>query len=126
TATGVVLDDRLNEIVATETGGTPTSATPMISWPGKESTDGISCLVTPSSGYSLDLQCTVDQLPVCTAGNDCPVITVPVRPGGEGVKENRAIVFSLDVPDHVPGNNSDDVSYTVTSKTDVTVSKTSV
>ncbi len=126
TATRVVLDDRLNEIVAAETGGTPTSATPMISWPGKESTDGISCLVTPSSGYSLDLQCTVDQLPVCTAGNDCPVITVPVRPGGEGVKENRAIVFSLDVPDHVPGNNSDDVSYTVTSKTDVTVSKTSV
>lgn len=124
-ATNVVLDDRLNDIVAAAGGGTPGPGDVGISIvPGLAA--GTSCSTPTSSGYSRDLLCTLPSLPVCVAGSgDCPVVSVTVRPGSQGAKQNTAIAFSTTVPDNDTTNNSDSANYTVDQRTDVTVTKVS-
>lgn len=122
-ATNVVLDDRLNDIVAAS-GGEPGPGDVVVSFDEGLAT-GLSCQVPTSSGYSRDLQCIVPTLPVCVQGSDCPVVSVTVRPGSQGAKQNTAVAFSIDVPDNDTSNNSDSASYTVDRLTDVTVSKVS-
>lgn len=123
TATKVVLDDRLNDIVAAAGGGTPGPGAVAISVaPGLAA--GMSCSTPTSSGYSRDLLCNLPSLPVCVAGSgDCPVVSVKVRPGSQGAKQNTAVAFSTEVPDNNTANNSSTVNYTVDPRTDVTVTK---
>ena len=123
-ALNVVLDDRLNDIVATAGGGAPGPNDVVINeQPGAAS--GLSCSTPTSSGYSRDLQCVIDTLPACTAGADCPRVSVTVRTGSQGAKTNTATAFSTVTPDNNTANNSDSVGYSVVSRTDVTVAKSS-
>ncbi|WP_460275655.1 DUF7507 domain-containing protein [Celeribacter sp. ULVN23_4] len=72
-----------------------------------------------------DLTCTFAALPVCTAGSNCPVIEVQVRPGGNaGQRSNTVQVLSTSVADPDLTNNDDTVTFDVEARTDVTVTKT--
>ena len=122
TATNVVLDDRVNDIVAGINGGTPAAIVPVIN---SGIATGISCNGATGGGYYRDLQCVIDSLPKCTAGVDCPSFEFTVNVGSEGSKTNQAIAFSTKTPDNDTSNNSSSVNYSVSKKTDVTVSKTS-
>ncbi|PWK73960.1 SdrD B-like domain-containing protein [Aminobacter sp. AP02] len=124
-APDVVLDDRLADIVAAAGGGEPGPADVTISIAEGLAT-GMSCSTPTSSGYSRDLQCILPSLPVCVAGSgDCPIVSVTVRAGSQGVKQNTAVAFSTTVPDNDTSNNTGSVNYTVGQRTDVTVSKVS-
>ena len=124
-ATNVVLDDRLNDIVAAAGGGVPGPGDVGISVAAGLAA-GMSCQTPTSSGYSRDLQCVLPSLPVCVPGSgDCPVVSVTVRPGSQGAKQNTAVAFSTTVPDNDTANNSSSVNYTVDQRTDVTVTKVS-
>jgi len=124
-ATSVVLDDRLNDIVANADGGVPGPADITFGFTDGLAT-GMTCSTPTSSGYSRDLKCLIDSLPVCVAGSgNCPVVSVTVRPGSQGIKQNTAIAFSTVVPDNSTANNSASVNYTVTPRTDVTITKIS-
>ncbi len=122
-ALNVVLDDRLNDIVAAGGGEPGPSDVTVVTSPGVAT--GMACVVPTSSGYSRDLQCTVDALPMCTQGVDCPKVSVTVRTGSQGAKTNTATAFSTVTPDNDTANNTDSVNYAVVSRTDVTVAKSS-
>lgn len=120
----VVLDDRLNDIVNGANGGQPQPGDVVVTHTLGNAT-GLVCSFPNSSAYSADLQCVIDDLPKCTTGVDCPVVTVTMRTGSQGTKTNTANVFSTKTPDPVLTNNSSSVNYDVTSRTDVTVQKSS-
>ncbi|MEM1149145.1 MAG: DUF11 domain-containing protein [Pseudomonadota bacterium] len=83
------------------------------------------CSTSPSGAFSRLLECTIDVLPECTQGVDCPVITVQTRPGGDGGNRlNEVLIRSVTTADTNQGNNRATAPYTVTDETDVTVSKT--
>jgi uncharacterized repeat protein (TIGR01451 family) len=85
---------------------------------------GVSCGNASSGGTSRLLTCTVATLPLCTAGVDCPVVTIDVRPGGNGgARSNSATAISSVTADPNLINNTGSVSSTVTARADVTVSK---
>ena len=85
---------------------------------------GLTCSTTASGSTARRLDCTATTLPVCTAGVDCPVVTVQVRPGGNaGTQTNEARVRSFATPDPDTSNDTDDVSYSVTARYDLTVAK---
>ena len=86
---------------------------------------GVTCSHASSSSTSRQLSCTITSLPVCTAGSNCPVVTVQVRPGGNGgSRSNTASAISPNVADPDLANNSGTATSTVTPRADVTVSKT--
>ncbi|OZA11729.1 MAG: hypothetical protein B7Y02_08350, partial [Rhodobacterales bacterium 17-64-5] len=61
---------------------------------------GVACTAPVTGGTSRRLECTIDTLPICTPGADCPVITIAVRPGGEGgERTNTARAISSAVAD---------------------------
>lgn len=123
-ALNVVLDDRLQDVVGSATGGEPDPQDIEVQHTlGNAS--GMTCTVPASSDFSSDMQCIIPSLPVCTQGSDCPVVTVKMRTGGEGIKTNTAIAFSTQTPDNNTNNNSDGFDYTVDRLTDVTVDKSS-
>lgn len=121
-ATNVEITDRLNDIVGAAGGGQPVDVVPAIST-GVAS--GLTCRSNPAGDFGRNLECSIASLPVCVQGVDCPTISVTVRPGSQGLKSNTVNAYSVDVPDPDLGNNEDQVSYTVTPLTDVTVSKIS-
>ena len=85
---------------------------------------GISCSTTATGGTSRQLSCTINTLPVCAAGVDCPVVTVSVRPGGNGgARTNSASGISNTTADPTLANNTDTAGYTVDARADVTVTK---
>ncbi|KKC39276.1 hypothetical protein WH87_03355 [Devosia epidermidihirudinis] len=116
-AKDVHLFDELRDIVA-ENGGAPgpISFTP---------TGGLQCSEKVGSAYSRILSCEIATLAKCESGKDCPYVDVTVRVGSVGVKKNEANVYSLVTPDPETDNNIDDAEYTVTPRTDVTVTKAS-
>ena len=78
----------------------------------------------PNSTTSRRLTCSIATLPICTAGTNCPVITVQVRPGGSVLnKSNTASAVSQLIADPDRTNNSDTVNFTLEPRADVTVSK---
>ena len=86
---------------------------------------GVSCSTASISSTGRRLTCTITSLPVCTAGGNCPVIVVEVRPGGNGgSRSNSATAISSVTADPELGNNTGTVDSTVTPMADVTVSKT--
>ncbi len=90
---------------------------------------GVSCSDSASGSSARQLDCTIDTLPVCTPapgpGADCPVITVQVRPGGNGGGyTNTFTAISQTTPDPNLTNNQASASYTLEARADVTVVKT--
>ncbi len=85
---------------------------------------GISCSTASSGGTSRRLSCNIATLPTCTAGTDCPVITVQVRPGGNaGARTNTFSAISQTTPDPDLANNNASAGYNVEARADVTVTK---
>lgn len=86
---------------------------------------GASCSTVANGATRRDLTCTFASIPLCTAGANCPVITVEVRPGGNGGnRSNTASVVSTVTADPDTANNSATVNSTITPRVDVTVGKT--
>ncbi|HMS01687.1 MAG TPA: SdrD B-like domain-containing protein, partial [Gemmatimonadaceae bacterium] len=85
----------------------------------------VTCSSAAQGATGRILTCTIPTLPVCTAGVDCPVIDVAIRPGGNGgSRVNRAHVISNDVADPALANNVDEVLSTVEARADVRITKT--
>ncbi|OYW52509.1 MAG: hypothetical protein B7Z31_12610, partial [Rhodobacterales bacterium 12-65-15] len=85
---------------------------------------GVACTAPVTGGTSRRLECTIDTLPICTPGVDCPVITIAVRPGGEGgERTNTARAISSAVADRDLDNNADSATFDVEARADVTVTK---
>ncbi len=85
---------------------------------------GVSCSTAPSGEASHRLTCNIDSLPVCIPGNNCPTITVRVRPGGNaGARTNTATAISNGTADNNLTNNEGSVGYTVESRADVSLTK---
>lgn len=89
---------------------------------------GMNCSQAPvggPTGTTVRLTCAIATLPVCTAGIDCPRVSVVVRPGGNaGTRTNSARAVSSVTFDPNLANNTGSDTYDVTALADVTVSKT--
>lgn len=86
---------------------------------------GASCNSAVAGGNGRALTCTFTSIPVCTPGNDCPVVTVQVRPGGNGGnRTNTATVVSSGTADPDSADRIASVTSMVTPRADVTVGKT--
>ena len=89
-----------------------------------QSATGFTCGTTSPRSFTRTLTCNIDALPVCTAGTDCPTITVQIRPGGEPiVRTNTATISSPTTADTNQSNNSASADYEILEQTDVTVAK---
>lgn len=85
----------------------------------------VTCTSLSLSGTSRALSCAIPSLPVCTAGSDCPVVEVQIRPGGNGgVRSNAASAISSVTADADVTNNRVQVSSQVDPRADVSVTKT--
>ncbi len=95
--------------------------------PPADAASGLRCSLEGlggATGTSGRMTCTIATLPICTAGSNCPVAVVSVRPGGApGLRINGASATTA-TPDSNPNNNSSFATYTVTARADVSVSKT--
>ncbi len=121
-STDVRLSDTLTSLINSLAGPTEAGYIGETIAPGVAT--GLSCTDFASGGTARQLNCTAASLPVCSQGVDCPVITVQIRPGGNaGTLGNTARVRSFGTPDPDLTNDSDSVSYDVTARADVTVSK---
>jgi uncharacterized repeat protein (TIGR01451 family) len=68
------------------------------------------------------LSCTFASIPVCAPGTNCPVVTLQVRPGGNGgTRSNSATALSDTIADPNYADNTGTVSSTVDPRADVTV-----
>ncbi len=86
---------------------------------------GVACSDSAFGSNARNLSCTIDSLPTCTAGNDCPVITIRVRPGGNGgTYTNTFSAISQTTPDPDLTNNQASASYDLDPRADVAVTKT--
>ncbi len=87
---------------------------------------GAACNSSSGGGTTRNFACTFDTIPVCAQGSgDCPVVTVQVRPGGNGGnRTNTASVTSTATADPVWSNNTGSVTSAVAPRADVTVGKT--
>lgn len=125
TAADVSLTDNFNNLINNSIG--PEGAGLVSVSPPADAASGLRCSLeglggaTSKSGRMI---CTISSLPVCTAGVDCPVATVSIRPGGTaGLRINLASATSS-TPDSNPNNNAGSDTYTVAARADVSVSKT--
>ena len=85
----------------------------------------VNCSSATNGTTGRRLTCTIPSLPVCTAGVNCPTITVAIRPGGNGgSRTNTASVISSTIADSNGVNNSASATNTVDPRADVTVSTT--
>ena len=89
---------------------------------------GMTCSQTPlggATGTTVRFSCSIATLPVCTAGVNCPVIQLAVRPGGDaGLRTNSATARSSVTFDPNLANNTGSDTFTVTALADVTIAKT--
>ncbi|MCA3561252.1 MAG: DUF11 domain-containing protein [Aestuariivirga sp.] len=97
------------------------------SWTPNSAT-GMNCLPTAlggPTGTAVRFSCNIATLPVCTAGINCPVVQLTVRPGGNaGTRTNSAIAKSSVTYDPNLANNTGSASFNVTALADVTIGKT--
>jgi uncharacterized repeat protein (TIGR01451 family) len=121
-ATAITLTDDLTNLVNDSVGPTGAGLVGTVTAPGAAS--GLTCASASISATGRRLTCTIPTLPICTAGLDCPVVTVEVRPGGNGgSRTNEATAFSANVADTNPDDNTGTATYTVTPRTDLTITK---
>ncbi|KZK84516.1 hypothetical protein PsAD13_01980 [Pseudovibrio sp. Ad13] len=88
--------------------------------------DDADCSLTSTGTRSQRLTCTIESLAQCTAGADCPVITVKILPGdgpsaSPNTLSNNVSAVGRDVPDTVPNNQDASVNYTTLERTDIEV-----
>lgn len=123
TAASVSLSDALSNLINNSVGASGAG------YVGESVSAGVatgaSCSSAANGAGRRDLSCSFATLPVCTAGLDCPVVTVQVRPGGNGgSRSNTVTVVSSATADPDSADRTATVSSTVTPRVDVTVGKT--
>jgi uncharacterized repeat protein (TIGR01451 family) len=122
-STDIDVRDALNNLINGSGPATTGAGLVSISTAANAAT-GLTCSSVNTGGTSRRLECDIASLPVCTAGVNCPVITVAVRPGGNaGTRTNTATAISNQVGDPNLGNNSGSASFDVEARADVTVTK---
>lgn len=118
----ITLSDSITQLMNGNAG--PTGAGFISATFAANSATGMSCSSSSGGPTQRDLSCSIGTLPVCTAGVNCPVVTVQVRPGGNaGARTNQASAISSTVADPNLGNNTGTAGYSVTARADVTVLK---
>lgn len=123
TATNVSLTDALDNLINSGSGATGQGFVGATIAAGNSS--GGSCTSSASGSTTRNLSCSIASIPTCTAGSNCPVITVQVRPGGDGgTRTNTANVSSADVADPDYADNTASASSQVDPRADVTVTAT--
>lgn len=86
---------------------------------------GGTCSNRSAGSNARRMSCDFVTIPFCTAGINCPVVTVRIRPGGDGgVRNNTADIVSNGTADSDHINNSDSVSSRIDPRADVTPTKT--
>ena len=123
TSSSISVNDDVTNLINSATGLTGAGFISAVVTPN--SATGATCAPTPSGGTSVQLNCSIATLPLCTVNVNCPTILVTVRPGGNaGSRSNTARAISSVTADPNLGNNAATANYAVTARTDVTVSKT--
>lgn len=85
---------------------------------------GSTCTSTPGATRRA-LSCPFTSVPVCTKDVNCPVMTVVVRPGGDGgSRTNYADATSNTTADPDYSDNGSQATTTVVARADMTVTKT--
>ena len=124
-SSSVTLTDNLTQLINNKLG--PANGLVQLTY-FPNSASGMTCSLTGTggaTGNSGQLKCTIASLPVCTAGTNCPKLSVTVRPGGDGgTRTNSARAVSTDTYDPKLANNTGSDTFNVTAQADVTVGKT--
>lgn len=116
----VVLTDNLDTLITTNVGPTGEGYIDEVIINGGAVTCG-----TVASGSGRQLTCTFPTVPVCVQGSTCPLVTIRVRPGGDGGnRANTANVISNGTPDPDHSNETATVNNTVDPRADIVTSKT--
>ncbi|WNL44395.1 SdrD B-like domain-containing protein [Dyella sp. BiH032] len=120
TAVAVSVVDQLDTLINSSVG--PTGAG-FIAATIANGPAGANCPApSATSGTGVKLQCALGDVPVCTAGSNCPVITVKIRPGGDGgARTNSAYALSPTTADPNYNDNNDSVTTTIDARADVSV-----
>lgn len=122
TSTNVVLSDTLDNLI-NNTDDPLTGGLKSVVVSAGSSTGG-TCSSTPGPNRRA-LSCSFASVPVCTKDSDCPVVTVVVRPGGDGgTRTNHADAVSSTTADPDYSDNGANASTTIVARADMTVTKT--
>lgn len=121
-STNVVLTDTLDNLINNNAGATGAGFVGATVASGTAT--GASCTSVTSGSLGRKLSCGFASIPACTAGSDCPVVTVQVRPGGNGgSRVNTALAVSNGTADPDHTNDQASAASQVAPRADVTVSK---
>ena len=128
-ATQTALDVTLTDAFSSLINNSATAAVPGFEGFTIDDPSGIAtnltCSSASSGGRGRVLTCEADALAPCTAGGDCPVITVQVRHGTNATTiGNTADIISALTPDPDLGNNESSTSFTQNRLAEITVDKT--
>lgn len=122
TSTNVTLRDALGVLINNGKGATGAGFVDAVLNSGAAT--GGACSDSAGGAGVRNLSCTFAQIPVCTAGSDCPVVTVRVRPGGDGGnRTNSATALSDQIADPDYDNNTGSVTTIVDPRADITMEK---
>ncbi len=119
TSSSVNLADNLQNLFTTGTG--PGQGLESVTTAPGVAT-GLACSSTGDGANGRWLNCSMTSLPVCTPGVDCPVVTAVIRVGDKA-NANTASVSSTAVGDPNSSNNSSSVTWTLTNRADLIMSK---
>ncbi len=118
----VRLTDIFSSLINNSVGATGAGYIDAVTANGTATLDSCNDSASGSTGRSLS--CVYTSIPVCTASVDCPVVTVRVRPGGNGgARSNTANVISNGTADPDHSNDSATAANTVTPRADIAVAK---
>lgn len=122
TSNSVVLNDTLQTLINNAVG--PTGAGYVGQTINAGLATGASCSNAASGSNGRQLTCNFATIQVCTQGVNCPVVTVQVRPGGNGgSRVNSVNVISNGTADPDHSNETANVTSNVDPRADVTVTK---
>lgn len=122
TSNNVALTDTLDDLINNTVGATGAGYVGHTISAGVAT--GATCSTATAGGTGRRLTCDFGTIPVCTPGANCPVITVKVRPGGNGgARKNTAIAVSNDTADPNHVNDQAEATSNVDPRADVTVTK---
>lgn len=130
TSNTVVLTDVFNTLISNGVGPTGEGYIDEVIASGLATAASCSTATSGSDGRALS--CNFATIPVCVAGSgDCPIVTVQVRPGGDGdprptgeVRVNSANAVSNGTADPNHSNDTDTATINILARTDITVTKT--
>ncbi len=124
TSNTVVLTDTFDTLISNGVGPTGEGYISEVISPGLAT--GASCSNVASGSSGRALTCNFATIPVCVAGSgDCPIVTVQVRPGGDGgVRPNSANAISNGTADPNHVNDTDTADIDISARADIAVTKT--